>query len=549
MIVETHKISVWISNMDASIGQSDSESRAETAGCGSLALALRSFDFMSFTNNALFSVVLVTALAVFTGTLEGSEREEPPNIILVLTDDQGYGDLGRHGHPLLKTPHLNQLHEESVRFENFYVSPSCSPTRAALLTGMHEFRNGVTHTLQPREQLYLDAVILPQLLKSAGYRTGFIGKWHLGNKGDYAPGQRGFDWCSTNAGGPRVHFDPVMIRNGKREKGKGYREDLFFDDAMTFIEESGDQPFFCYLATYSPHSPLAAPEEFVAPFRGRVSDDEAAYLGMVANIDFNVGRLMKFLRGRDLDENTIVILMTDNGATYGLEVFNAGMRGCKCTIWQGGSRAISLWRWPGQWEPHEVNHLTAHLDVVPTLCDLAGVEIPDALDADLEGFSLRPLLESEEPVTWHEDRLLFRHVGRWPSGMAAEHKYAMASVQKGDYLLVRSHECGAPECREFSSQCTTLRSVEKGATRATYTGENAGFHWGITTKDRWSLFDLKNDPNCRKDIASSQSKLVSDLSAAYDQWWDTNFPKMIQRGGDKGEPTPRNHRNRTANQP
>ncbi|MDA7922647.1 sulfatase-like hydrolase/transferase, partial [Verrucomicrobiales bacterium] len=242
---------------------------------------------------AFFSLAM--ALAVFTGGLVGSEREDRPNIILVLTDDQGYGDLGRHGHPLLKTPHMDQLHDESVRFKNFYVSPSCSPTRAALLTGMHEFRNGVTHTLQPREQLYLDAVILPQLLKSAGYRTGFIGKWHLGNKGDYAPGQRGFDWCSTNVGGPRVHFDPVMIRNGKRQEEKGYREDLFFDDAMAFIEESGDQPFFCYLATYSPHSPLAAPEPFVAPFRGKVSDDEAAYLGMVANIDFNVGRLMKFL--------------------------------------------------------------------------------------------------------------------------------------------------------------------------------------------------------------------------------------------------------------
>lgn len=506
--------------------------------------------------------------AACTGVLSGAEEERPPNIILILTDDQGYGDVGRHGHPLLETPHMDRFHDQSVRFENFHVSPSCSPTRAALLTGMHEFRNGVTHTIQPREHLDREAVILPQLLKTAGYRTGFIGKWHLGNQGEYAPGRRGFDWCSTNVGGPHTHFDPVVIRNGKRDKREGYREDIFFDEAMTFIDETSraerdglpkaarragvwapgkDRPFFCYLATYSPHAPLAAPEEFIAPFRDKVSDDEAAYLGMIANIDDNLGRLMEFLRDRQLEDDTLVILMSDNGATHGLEVFNAGMRGCKCTIWQGGTRAVSFWRWPGQWKPHAVANLTAHLDVVPTLCDLAGVVVPGELGEKLEGFSLRPLLESEEALTWKEDRMLFRHVGRWPSGLAAEHKYAMASVQTGHYLLVRSHDCGTPACTKYSSQCTTLRSVANGATRATYTRENAAFHWGVTRPGHWSLFDLENDPACLKDIAASHGALVSDLSTAYDKWWDTTFPAMIRRGGDQGDSALRNPRNRTAN--
>ena len=459
-----------------------------------------------------------------------------PNIIFILTDDQGYGDVGRHGHPLLKTPNLDALHDQSVRFENFYVSPSCSPTRAALMTGRHEFRNGVTHTIDPREHLNKDAIILPQLLKTAGYRTGFVGKWHLGNEGEYAPEKRGFDWCSTNVGGPNVHFDPIILRNGQRGPQKGYREDLFFDEAMTFISENKEAPFFCYLATYSPHAPLAAPEEFVAPFRGKVDDEEAAYLGMVANLDYNLGRLTKFLHDRQLEDNTILMFMNDNGQTHGLDVYNAGMRGCKCTIWQGGSRAMSFWKWPGQWPSHTVQNLTAHLDVLPTLCDLAGATIPPELNTQLDGFTLRPLLEATHPKSWHEDRLLFHHVGRWPSGLAAAHKFAMASVHTPDLLLVRSQPCDEPACKKYSSQCTTLRSVEAGSTQAVYTKAKAQFHWGVTPHGRWALFDLKHDLTCQKDLAAEKPELVSQLAAEYDKWWDSLYPTMIQLGGDKGEP-------------
>ena len=482
---------------------------------------------------SLLAALLLAPLAALQAA-DGAAKK--PNIIFILTDDQGYGDVGRHGHPLLKTPNMDALHDQSVRFEKFYVSPSCSPTRAALMTGMHEFRNGVTHTTDPREHLNKDAVILPQLLKSAGYRTGFVGKWHLGNDGEYAPDNRGFDWCSSNVGGPNVHFDPVFIRNKKREKRQGYREDIFFDEAMTFMDENKDAPFFCYLATYSPHAPLAAPEEFVAPFRGKVDNEEAAYLGMVANLDHNLGRLMRHLHKRQLEDNTILIFMNDNGETHGLDVFNAGMRGSKCTIWQGGSRAMSFWKWAGKWQPHEVQNLTAHLDVLPTLCDFAGATIPPQLNAKLEGFTLRPLLESTQPMSWHEDRLLYRHVGRWPSGMAAAHKYTMASMQSGDYLLVRSQPCDDPACKQYSSQCTTLRSVEAGATKANYTKANAQFHWGVTPHGRWSLFDLKNDRTCQKDLAAEKPELAFKLAASYDKWWDTLYPTMIQLGGDKGEP-------------
>ncbi len=476
--------------------------------------------------------LLLLCLALISSAAYGGQQ---PNIIFIRTDDQGYGDLARHGHPLLKTPHTDRLHDESVRFDNFYVSPSCSPTRAALLTGMHEFRNGVTHTRAPREHLWKEATLLPEILQTAGYRTGMVGKWHLAWDDSYHPHQRGFDWTVQGA----KHFDPNLViydgdKKPNRVQTKGFREDIYFDQAMSFIKAAGDQPYFLYLATYSPHAPLMAPEEYVAPFRGKVSDDEATYLGMIANIDHNVGRLLAFLEESNRDQNTIVIFMNDNGVTAGLDVYNADMRGSKCTIWEGGSRAMSFWRWPGKWKPKQLDALTAHLDVLPTLCDLTGAAIPPAVAQQLEGFSMVPLLEAEEPVSWHDERYLFHHVARWPSGMAAQHKYAMAGVRQGNYLLVRSRPCDDPACtaRVLGMQCQTLRGVERGNTSANYTKENAQFHWGVTPPDQWVLIDTKADPGCLTDLASSQPERVKAMAAAYDQWWDDVYPDMVARGGE-----------------
>lgn len=467
--------------------------------------------------------------------LGASDSPNPakPNILLIITDDQGYGDWGTNGHPLLKTPHVDQLAAESVRLENFYVSPSCSPTRAALLTGMHEFLSGVTHTQSPRVNLWKEATTLPELLAAAGYRTGFVGKWHLGNGKDYAPSERGFEWCSTNQGGPFEHFDPVMVRNGKRSKETGYREDIYFSDAMNFITATKDKPWFLYLGTYSPHDPLAAPEEFVKPFRGKVTEEQARYLGMVANLDYNIGRLMAFLKDEGLDENTIVILMSDNGQTYGLDVYNAHMRGCKVTAWEGGMRTFSYWRWTGHWPPHQVDNLTAHIDVLPTLCAVAGASIPTDLQPQIEGFSLLPLLKAKGPTAWHAERFLFHHVARWPGGMAADHKYAMAGARQGNYLLVRSRPCDNPNCEDSNGQqCETLRSVEQGSKNANYTKENAQFHWGVTPPGHWALFDVKKDPGCMNDLAAVEPERAAAMAGAYDAWWDKTYPVMVERGGD-----------------
>ena len=482
--------------------------------------------------------LLITAVFIATSLTRSAAAADStapakPNILFILTDDQGYGDWSTNGHPLLKTPNVDRLAKESVRLENFYVSPSCSPTRAALMTGMHEFRNGVTHTQSPREKLWKGATTLPELLSTAGYRNGFIGKWHLGNAGEYNPANRGFDWCSTNQGGPHTHFDPSMMRNGKPSKASGYREDIFFDDAIQFISETKVQPWFLYLSTYSPHDPLDAPEEFIAPFRGKVTDKQAKYLGMVANLDYNIGRLMAFLKEKGLDENTIVILMSDNGQTWGLDVYNANMRGCKVTAWHGGTRTFSYWRWSNHWAPHQVDNLSAHLDVLPTLCAVAGVKIPKKLQPELEGFSLLPVLKAKKSIAWHDDRLLFQHVARWPSGMAADHKYAMVGVRQGSYLLVRSRACDNPKCKDSGgSQCNTLRGVAAGGKGANYTKENAQFHWGVTPPGHWALFDVKKDPGCQNDLAESKSKRASTMAAAYDAWWDKIYPVMVERGGD-----------------
>lgn len=480
----------------------------------------------------LLTVFVLILFVVSCRTKNEETTRSKPNIILILTDDQGYGDLGRHGHPLLRTPNMDQLYDQSVRFDNFYVSPSCSPTRAALLTGMHEFRNGVTHTINPRVHLNRNATILPQLLKEAGYRTGFIGKWHLGGGEGYVPEDRGFDYCSESPGNLK-DYAIHTFRNG--EQREAFREDIYFDKAMSFMEEEEDMPFFCYLATYAPHTPLVAPERNVKPYRDAVDEEAATYLGEVDNIDENLGFLLEFLKEKKLEENTILVFMNDNGETKGLDVFNAGMRGCKCTIWHGGSRAMSFWRWPGKWQPHTDEHLTAHLDVLPTLCELAGAEIPDTLQAKLEGFSLLPLLENKEAVSWHEDRLLYQHVARWPAGLAASHKHAMCGIRQGNFLLIRSRPCDDPACREQLSQCTYLLTVMDGAKKITYTEENAQFHWGVTPSDGWALFDTKSDPGCLNNLALENEKLVSTLVAEYDQWWDEVYPEMIKHGGDNGK--------------
>lgn len=448
---------------------------------------------------ALILVAWALAQSLYAqGPGHSAQARRAPNIVLILTDDQGYGDLSCHGNPVLKTPHLDRLHKEGVRFTDFHVSPTCAPTRCSLMTGRHEFKSGVTHTILERERMSLKATTLAQVLKSAGYTTGIFGKWHLGDEPDRWPDKRGFDEMFIHGAGGigqtypgscgdapgNTYFSPAILHNGKFEKTSGYCTDVFFGQAARWIEAvKGTRPFFAYITPNAPHSPLDVPEEYERRYAGKVPPQAAKFFGMIANIDDNVGRLLAKLNAWGIERDTLVIFMNDNGGTAGLRVWNAGMRGGKGTPWQGGTRAASFWRWPGTLQPADVDRLAAHVDVFPTLAELAGAKVPADVAAKLEGRSLTPLLRNPK-AAWAE-RYLVTHLGRWPHGKARESKYLMCSVRNSRYSLVCASRDGSK---------------------------------------KWELFDLQADPGEKNNLAAQRPEVVKELEAVYDRWWEEVLP-------------------------
>ena len=444
-----------------------------------------------------WGIVLTWILSVGLCSAQGASLAgRRPNIIFILTDDQGYGDLSCHGNPVLQTPHLDRLHHEGVRFTDFHVSPTCSPTRSALLTGRHEFRNGVTHTILERERLTLQATTLAEVLRSSGYATGIFGKWHLGDEPEYQPDRRGFEEVFIHGGGGigqtypgscgdapgNTYFDPAIRHNGAFVKTRGYCTDVFFRQALIWMDAvKGKRPFFAYIASNAPHAPLQVRAEDEARYLGRVTNTKAAkFLGMVANIDDNVGRLLERLTVWDLDRNTLVVFMTDNGADGGTLVgYNAGLRGKKGSAYLGGTKAASLWRWPGTLKPGTSRALTAHLDVFPTVTELAGAPHTPAVQAQVEGHSLVPFLENPEAPG--SERVLFTHLGRWAKGAdPGSAKYRMSAVRTPRWHLVSPNGGSTP---------------------------------------KWQLFDLPQDPGEATDVVERHPGVVEDLSRQYDSWW------------------------------
>ena len=441
-----------------------------------------------------------------------AHERKRPNIIYVMTDDQGYGDLAAHGNPVLRTPNLDRLHRESVRFTEFHASPTCSPTRAALMTGRHEFRSGVTHTIHERERLALSATTLPQLLKTAGYASGIFGKWHLGDEDAYQPGRRGFDRVFIHGGGGigqsfpgscgdapgNSYLNPVIRSDGTFVKTEGYCTDVFFDAAIDWIDTCREEgkPFFCYVAPNAPHAPLDCPAGSDTPYLAKLEAagvkeprqraDIANFYGMIENIDMNLGRLLRKLDAWGLADDTLVVFTTDNGTATGAPVFDDGMRGTKGTVYRGGTRVPSLWRWPGTLPAGvDATAVTAHIDVLPTLCELAGVVIPAGTAAKVEGRSLVPLLRDAK-APW-PDRPLVAHLGRWDRGKAAESGHRQCRIREGNWSLVN----------------------QKNGT------------------DSWELYDVAADPGERHDLALRHPDIVARLSAAYDGWWQSVQPDLV----------------------
>ncbi|RMF99934.1 MAG: arylsulfatase, partial [Planctomycetota bacterium] len=365
-----------------------------------------------------------------------------PNIILVMTDDQGMGELSCLGNPYLKTPNLDRLYAMSTRFTDFHVSPTCSPTRSAIMSGRHEFRNGVTHTILERERMALSTYTIAQALQSAGYTTGVFGKWHLGDEPPYQPENRGFDEVFIHGAGgigqafdcscadfppnrENRYFDPVIKHNGKLVKTHGFCTDVFFRQALGWIKQckDGDKPFFAYIPTNAPHGPMIAPEEYKKPFLEAGFDGStAARFGMIVNIDDNMGLLMQKMDEWGLWENTLLIFLTDNGQSVlrgrkdgkQIPLYTAGFKSGKGSPYEGGTHVPCFWRWKGVLgEGVDVPALAAHIDLYPTFVELAGAKLPEKMQK-IDGRSLVPLLEN--PKAEWPDRCLFVHRGRWPKG-------------------------------------------------------------------------------------------------------------------------------------
>lgn len=458
-----------------------------------------------------------------------------PNIIFLLTDDQGYGDLSSHGNPVLKTPNLDRLNAEGVHFEDFCVSPTCAPTRSALLTGRHEFKNGITHTILERERLTPNATTLAQVLKSAGYTTGIFGKWHLGDEPDRWPSARGFDEMFIHGAGGigqtypgtcgdapgNKYFDPAILHNGTFEKTQGYCTDVFFTQAKKWIESvKGKQPFYCHISTNAPHGPYIARPEDMALFKDKVPNaDVANFFGMLHNIDENLGVLLTKLKEWGIENDTLVIFMNDNGGTAGTQVFNAGLRAQKGTPWMGGIKASSLWRWPGTLATAPVNKLCAHIDFFPTLAELAGAKLTDEVKGQVEGRSLVPLLENPQ-AEW-PDRQLFTHVGRWPKGQPpADYKFTNCSVRTTRWHLVSAPAGGNAKGKVKANPAKAKNNTARAK------GEFGGGPAPIKTPD-WQLFDMTSDPGEQTNVAAANPEVVKELTGAYDKWWDSVQPMLI----------------------
>ncbi len=398
--------------------------------------------------NILFAASTFVALLIvhMPSVLDAKNPvKEKPNIVFVITDDQGKNDLACLGNPYIKTPHIDDFYNESVRFTNYHVSTTCAPTRGALMSGRHTNRVNVFHTITGRSLLFADEVILPQIFARNGYTNGMFGKWHLGDNYPFRPEDRGFHEVVRHGGGGITqgpdywgndYFDDTYWHNGEMEAYKGYCTDVFFSEALKFIEKNKDNPFFCYISTNAPHAPLNVPESYYNIYKDEkdLAERYKRFYGMITNIDDNFKILQDKLDELGLTDNTILIFTTDNGTAGGNRVYDAGMKGGKGSEYEGGHRVPFFIRWPdGQLTGgKDIDKLVAHYDLLPTFVDLLGLNFHPV--KPLDGMSLKPLLYSEN-VNWPK-RILYMDTQRLQNLV----KYRKYSVMDDNWRLVNGNE-------------------------------------------------------------------------------------------------------------
>ena len=409
---------------------------------------------------------------------------DKPNVVFVITDDQGYGDISAHGNPILETPATDALHAESVRLTDYHVTPTCAPTRGALMSGHYTNRAGPWHTIMGRSFLRVGELTFGDVFLDNGYATGMFGKWHLGDNYPYRPEDRGFSEVVRHGGGgvgqtpdfwDNSYFDDTYFHNGKPQKYKGYCTDVYFQEAQRFIEESvkKDKPFMAYICTNAPHSPFHCPEKYWKPYVEKgLSEREAIFFGMIANIDENVGAMREWLDKKGLAENTIFIFTTDNGTASGENIFSGGMRGKKGSEYDGGHRVPFFLHWPAGnlTEGRDVERLTAHIDILPTLIEMCGLNGP--MDYSFDGRSLVPLIY-QTPTSW-PDRIIITDSQRVRDPI----KWRKSSTMTDRWRLINGTE----------------------------------------------LYDVESDPEQETDVAKSNPETVKRLRDAYDRWWASISP-------------------------
>ncbi len=422
-------------------------------------------------------------LTLASGVLSQSSRK--PNVLLILTDDQGFGDLSLHGNKHLTTPNMDRLAKESVCFDRFFVSPVCAPTRASLLSGRYHLRTGVTGVTRGTETMRSNEVTLAEVFQRNGYSTGCFGKWHNGAHYPEHPNAQGFDeFVGFCAGHYNEYFDPVLEYNGKPLETSGYISDILTDKAIEFMEKNRSKPFLCYLPYNAPHTPTQVPDIYYEKYHAMGFDEhQASIYGMIENLDDNIERLMQALQRMHQEENTVLLFLTDNGPNGWR--YNAGMKGKKGWVDEGGVRVPLFIRWPGVIKPGKlIEENAAHIDILPTLADLCDIPLGETLP--LDGKSLEPLIKGDG-ADW-PDRMIFT----FPT----------------------------------SSRGVSLDSP--GAVRTQ--------RWRAIKRNDWKLFDIIDDPGQTIDVATKYSWITETLSRAYMQKF-----KEVTADGTEAQPVQIGH--------
>ncbi len=445
-----------------------------------------------------FSTIFSVFLLICSSS---SAQKKKPNVIVILTDDQGYGDVRSHGNPVLKTPNLDRLRGESVRFTDFHVAPMCSPTRSQLMTGMDAMRNGATAVCQGRSMVRNDIKIMPQFFNEAGYATGLFGKWHLGDSYPFLPNFRGFQevvsfraWGITSLADywGNSYFDPVLMHNGVDTKYKGFSTDIFFSEAMNWIEKcrSENKPFFAYIPTNTPHVPEIVAEKYSKKYQGTYQDKPIPheFYGMIANIDENIGKLEFFLKERGLHDNTILIFLSDNGTQNdkAQDIFNAGMRDRKTSAYEGGHRVPLFIRWVDGKLQHgtDISELTQVQDLLPTLAELCNL---NSGIVEFDGVSLAGLLTGQQKKL--TDRMCVSQY------KVSGKKWTPAVVMWNKWRLVNGKE----------------------------------------------LYNITNDPGQQKNVFENFPEITAKMMSYYDNWYEKVEPEFerdrnIIVGSKEGNP-------------